>query len=111
MFAPSLSFSCYCDALCYVYDDCCDDISSIGCYEDDSKFSIIWNKIFLILILFIFVYIISVTTVDTVLPYITLGVTEGVTTQSVPPQDDGVSLSIDVNFPFGSQNQSTVYIC
>ena len=46
VFAPSLPFSCYCDALCYVYDDCCDDISSIGCYEDDSKFSIIWNKIF-----------------------------------------------------------------
>ena len=46
-----------------------------------------------------------------VLPYITLGVTEGVTTQSVPPQDDGVSLPIDVNFPFGSQIQSTVYVC
>ena len=52
VFAPSLPFSCYCDALCYVYDDCCDDINSIGCYEDDIKFSIIWNKTFLI-----FVYI------------------------------------------------------
>ena len=48
---------------------------------------------------------------DTVLPYITLGETEGVTTQSVPPQDDGVSLPINVNFPFGSQIQSTVYVC
>ena len=54
VFAPSLSFSCFCDALCYVFDDCCDDINSIGCYEDDSKFSIIWNKTFLI-----FVYNIS----------------------------------------------------
>ena len=45
------------------------------------------------------------------LPYITLGVTVGVTTQTVPPYDDGVSASIDVNFPFGSQIQSTVYVC
>ena len=44
-------------------------------------------------------------------PYITLGETEGVITQSVPPLDDGVSLPIDVNFPFGSQIQSTVYVC
>ena len=59
----------------------------------------------------LYLSIISVTTVDTVLPYIILGETEGVATQSVPPEDDGVSLSIDVNFPFGSQNQSTVYVC
>ena len=53
--------------------------------------------------------IVSVT--EVVLSYIILGETVGVATQSVPPQDDGVSLSIDVNFPFGSQIQSTVYVC
>ena len=45
-----------------------------------------------------------------VLPYIALGVTEGVDTQSVPRQDDGVSLPINVQFPFGSQYRSTVYV-
>ena len=46
-----------------------------------------------------------------VLPYVTLGETEGVTTQSVPVALDGVSLPIYVNFPFGAQIQSTVYVC
>ena len=47
-----------------------------------------------------------------VLPYITLGVTEGVTTLSVPVALDGVSLPIIyVDFPFGAQIQSTVYVC
>ena len=53
----------------------------------------------------------SLIAMNVTVPYITLGVTEGVTTQSVPPLDDGVSLSIDVNFPFGAQIQSTVYVC
>ena len=48
---------------------------------------------------------------DTVLPYIILGETECVTTQSVPVALDGVSLPIYVDFPFGSQIQSTVYVC
>lgn len=23
--------TCHCDALCYFFDDCCDDVASIGC--------------------------------------------------------------------------------
>ena len=46
----------------------------------------------------------------TVMPYITLGVTGGVVTQVVPSADDGVSLPINVQFPFGSQIQSSVYV-
>ena len=53
----------------------------------------------------------SLIAMNVTVPYITLGETEGVITQSVPPLDDGVSLPIDVNFPFGAQIQSTVYVC
>ena len=52
-----------------------------------------------------------VTGVDALIPYITLGETGGVVTQSVPVQDDGVSSPISIDFPFGSQTQSTVYVC
>ena len=47
----------------------------------------------------------------TVMSYITLGGTEGVIKQTVPRALDGLSLPINVNFPFGSQFQSTVYVC
>ena len=47
----------------------------------------------------------------TVMPYIPLGVTEGGIKQTVPRALDGVSLPINVNFPFGSQNLSTIYVC
>ena len=42
--------------------------------------------------------------------YITLGVTSGVVTQYVPSADDGVSPAISVQFPFGSQFLSFVYV-
>lgn len=50
------------------------------------------------------------TDVGRVLPYIPRGVTAGVVTQSVPPEDDGLSSPIDVQFPFGFQLRSTVYV-
>ena len=53
---------------------------------------------------------ISDTAFDIVIPYITLGVTDGVVTQSVPSFDDGTSLQISVLFPLGNQFQSTVYV-
>ena len=52
----------------------------------------------------------SATSVNIVLPYITLGVTEGVLTQTVPTALDGVSLPINTQFPLGSHNESTVYV-
>ena len=33
-----LSFFCYCDALCYVFGDCCDDIELTGCRQSNSKY-------------------------------------------------------------------------
>ena len=29
--------SCFCDTVCYIFDDCCDDIALIGCYPGNSK--------------------------------------------------------------------------
>ena len=46
---------------------------------------------------------------STVLPYITLGVTEGVDTNSVS-FDEYVSQLISVEFPLGLQVQSTVQV-
>ena len=43
-------------------------------------------------------------------PYISLGVTENVTTHNVQAQDDGLSEPIDVQFAFGNQIESTVYV-
>ena len=60
---------------------------------------------------YMFCNLVLVPDVGSVLSYITLGVTEGVTTQSVPVALDGVSLPIYVDFPFGAQIQSTVYVC
>ena len=48
--------------------------------------------------------------VGTVIPYIQLGVTEGVATHTVPESDDGTSSPIYVSFPLGSQLQSTIYV-
>lgn len=31
-FQSCISHTCYCDFSCYLYDDCCDDITSIGCF-------------------------------------------------------------------------------
>ena len=47
---------------------------------------------------------------DIVIPYITLGVTDGVVTQSVPSFNDGTSSPISVLFPLGNQFQSIVYV-
>ena len=52
-----------------------------------------------------------VVTEEVTLPYISLGVTESVLTQSVPAEDDSISLPIDVPFPFGSRIESTIYVC
>ena len=45
-------------------------------------------------------------------PYIDLGVTDGVVKQSLPAYDDGLSppIIIDVQFPFGCQDKSQVYV-
>ena len=29
--SSTFPISCFCDVLCYTYDDCCNDITSIGC--------------------------------------------------------------------------------
>ena len=46
-----------------------------------------------------------------ILPYIALGVTEGVDTLSVPAFDDGVSEPIDVAFPIGYSIEPLVQVC
>ena len=43
-------------------------------------------------------------------PYVNLGETVGVETHVVPAYDDGISEPIHVQFPFGHQLQSTVYV-
>ena len=47
-----------------------------------------------------------------VLPYISLGETEGVQTLSVPPADDDVSEAIQMEFPIGFsiETQIQVYV-
>ena len=47
-----------------------------------------------------------------VLPYIPLGVTEGVVEQIVEHELDGLSEAIvlDKDFPFGAQFETTVYV-
>ena len=52
-------------------------------------------------------YFLSVTTASVVMPYIDLGVAN---IQHVPPRDDGLSEPIYVDFPFGHQIQSTIYV-
>ena len=52
----------------------------------------------------------SDTLAETIIPYISLGETDGVTTESVPFVDDGLSPPIRVQFPLGSQYQSEIYV-
>ena len=35
VFSPTFASSCYCDVLCYVFDDCCEDITDIGCHQQN----------------------------------------------------------------------------
>jgi hypothetical protein len=46
------------------------------------------------------------------LPFLTLRVTPGVDTLTVPAADDGTSSAIPIptGFPFGNSNQSTAYV-
>ena len=44
------------------------------------------------------------------LPYISLGVTDNVPTHTVPTLDDGLSEPINVQFAFGNQLESTLYV-
>ena len=48
--------------------------------------------------------------VGTVMPYIELGATEGVATQSVPSLDEGLSPRVDTYFPFGCQVEHFVQV-
>ena len=43
VFAPVLPVSCYCDAACHVYGDCCDDIINIGCYQQNGMRTCIFS--------------------------------------------------------------------
>ena len=100
--------SCYCDALCHIYDDCCEDILLIGCYHNDSMSSSMnftVDTAFLINIPFFSA------TKTVAIPYIELWVTDGVETLSVEPRDDDISSPINVEFPFGFQLQSTIFVC
>ena len=45
------------------------------------------------------------------LPYIILGVTDDVTTQSVPRRRDGLSPLISIQFPIGDELESVVGVC
>ena len=47
---------------------------------------------------------------DGLLTYITPGESVGVVTQYVPVALDGLSLPINISFPFGSQIRPTVYV-
>ena len=46
------------------------------------------------------------------LPYLTLRITPGVVTNSVPEFDDGTSVAIPIptGFPIGNTNQSVAYV-
>ena len=35
VFSPSFPSSCFCDALCNKYRDCCDDVSDTGCVQNN----------------------------------------------------------------------------
>ena len=35
--AAAVPLSCYCDVLCYEFNDCCDDIELIECHPHNSK--------------------------------------------------------------------------
>ena len=37
VFAPSYPISCFCDEDCFLYNDCCDDITNTGCVETNGK--------------------------------------------------------------------------
>ena len=37
----SSSDRCYCDLSCYTHDDCCPDITEIGCYSYETSQSLI----------------------------------------------------------------------
>ena len=37
---------CYCDVKCYYFHNCCDDITSVGCYRKSTIFAIIWQCAF-----------------------------------------------------------------
>ena len=56
-------------------------------------------------------YVIATRTVGTVMPYIILGVTDDVTTQSVPRRRDGLSPLISIQFPIGDELESVVGVC
>ena len=45
-----------------------------------------------------------------VLPYIILGITEGVGKKLVPQELDGLSSPINITFPFGAQIETNVYV-
>ena len=45
------------------------------------------------------------------MPYIILGVTDDVTTQSVPRRRDGLSPLISIQFPIGDGLESVVGVC
>jgi hypothetical protein len=86
MSTESHPVTCFCDATCYKYDDCCSDIADIGCLPN------------------------SDVGVCGVLEYITLGNTAGVQTVSLPDVDDGLSDTVSVTFPMGGDIESQVQV-
>ena len=40
-------FTCFCDATCHVYGDCCNDIDEIGCTKNNGELKRIYTDHFL----------------------------------------------------------------
>ena len=96
--------SCFCDAACHDYNDCCSDILDIGCTDYCGWFSSSS----------LCIYTLNYSPEKHpcgILPYIVVGVTEGVDTFSVPAFDDGVSEPVEVAFPIGQSIKPFVQVC
>ena len=107
-YSPDLITPCYCDRTCFIFDDCCADISLINCIEKNGKLT----KIYLYSeeIQYVVLY---AETLGSVLPYISFNETDGVDTLLVPSLDDGFSPPIEVprKFPIGDSGYFKLYVC
>ena len=45
--SPFYPYKCFCDALCYKFDDCCDDVAQMGCSVENS----------MLILLFVLLYV------------------------------------------------------
>ena len=109
VFAPKSSLFCFCDSLCFSFNDCCDDISLINCTPKSNgklnSFKIKCNDSNSSL---------HTATLGSVLPYISLNNSNGVVTeQLVPDEDERCSPQIELPnmFPLGNKSHFKVTVC